>query len=202
MANMEQRERGMTGHKNSTPCTREVNRGEDRDLVGRIKSRDEAALALMMEKYSGRVYATAFRVLRRRPEAQEVTQDVFFALWKSPDRFDDTRGPLITWLVILSRSRAIDLLRRLEAHTRRIDELHQESPIRRTVTVPSNYDRTILVKELLAGLPREQASLVRKVYLEGRAMGEVAAVQGKPLGTIKGRARFALKSLRSALGSK
>ncbi|HEY2845513.1 MAG TPA: sigma factor, partial [Bryobacteraceae bacterium] len=86
---------------------------DDRELIGRIRKGDETALSALMSQYSRRVFAVAFRVLRMKPDAQEVTQDVFFAVWRSPERFDAARGPLLTWLVILSRSRALDLLRRM-----------------------------------------------------------------------------------------
>src|SRR5260370_6341038 len=98
----------------------------DDQLVRGIKTGDETALGLLMKKYSTRVYAAAFRVLRQPPDAQEVTQDVFWALWRSPDRFDMARGQLLTWLVILSRSRALDLLRRIQASSSRQNELAVE----------------------------------------------------------------------------
>jgi RNA polymerase sigma-70 factor (ECF subfamily) len=174
---------------------------EDHELLRLIMRRDEAALGTMMRKHSARVYSTAFRVLRQRPEAQEVTQDVFLALWRSPERFDAARGRFETWLIILSRSRALDLLRHLQAHAPRENELTDRilntSP---ALCQPATCDREILIGELLARLPQKQALLVHKVYFEGCALGEVAASQGTPLGTVKARARFALKKLRSELG--
>jgi RNA polymerase sigma-70 factor (ECF subfamily) len=174
---------------------------EDHELLRMIMGRDEAALAMMMRKHSARVYSAAFRVLRQRPEAQEVTQDVFLALWRSPERFDAARGRLQTWLLILSRSRALDLLRHLQANAPRENELTAQ--ILNTtpgLCQPATSDREILIGELMARLPQKQAWLVQKVYFEGCALGEVAASQGTPLGTVKGRARFALKRLRSELG--
>jgi RNA polymerase sigma-70 factor (ECF subfamily) len=174
---------------------------EDHELLRLIKSRDEAALGMMMRKHSALVYSAAFRILRQRPEAQEVTQDVFLALWRAPERFDAERGRLQTWLIILSRSRALDLLRHLQASASRQNELTAQimntSP---ALCQPATCDREILIDELMARLPRHQALLVRKVYFEGCGLGEVAESQCIPLGTVKGRARCALKKLRSELG--
>src|SRR5262249_19615197 len=125
-------------------------------------------------------------------DAQEVTQDVFWALWRSPERFDTNRGPLITWLMILSRSRALDLLRRIQASNARDVEFVCES---HTAQSPS-AEQSVLFKELLSQLPREQSGVLRKLFLEGYAMGEVAANEKIPLGTVKGRARFGLRKLR------
>src|SRR5262249_12306216 len=87
----------------------------DQELVRRICERDESALTLLIRKHSAHVYAAAFAILRRRPEAQEVAQDVFWALWRAPERFEGGRGRLPTWLRIVSRSRALDLLRSIRA---------------------------------------------------------------------------------------
>jgi RNA polymerase sigma-70 factor, ECF subfamily len=174
----------------------------DDQLIRRIGTGDETALCVLMKKYSTRVYSAAFRVLRRQPEAQEVTQDVFWALWRSPERFDTARGPLLTWLVILSRSRALDLLRRIQASAPRQNELTAEilntsSALVRTFTP----DPAMLIEELLHRLPPEQGCVVQMVYIEGYALREVASLLHAPLGTIKGRTRLALRKLRSELGS-
>jgi RNA polymerase sigma-70 factor (ECF subfamily) len=171
---------------------------DDTELMLRIKRRDEIALGAMMQKYSPQVFSAAFRVLRQRPEAQEVTQDVFLALWRSPEKFDARRGSLLTWLMIVSRSRALDVLRRVLAHSRRqhgitLETLHTNSDL------VQSSDRKILIEELLRRLPGKQECVLQKAYLEGYALSEIATLEGTPLGTIKNRARFALKKLRSEL---
>ena len=173
----------------------------DGELIRRLRNGDEAALATMMEKYSAKVFSAAFRVLRQRAEAQEVTQDVFLAVWRFPERFDNARGPLITWLIIVSRSRALDLLRRLLANAPRQNELTSEILNSNPALVESfRTDRKILVEELLDRLSKEQCSVVRKAHLEGYALAEIAAKEDIPLGTVKNRARFALKKMRAELG--
>ena len=174
---------------------------DDGDLIRRILNREEAALELIMEKYSTRVFSAAFRILHQRSEAQDVTQDVFFALWRSPERFDAVRGPVVTWLVILSRSRALDVLRRL--HWRGQNNEPALEVLKRgqkSIQTPA-FDLHVLTEELLERLPAEQGYVVEKAYIEGYALAEIASLLGVPLGTIKGRARIALKKLRRELGA-
>lgn len=181
----------MSQHRNSkggATCP------SDSELIQRIRSRDQNALTLTMEKYSPPVFAAALRVLRRHPEAQEVTQDVFWALWRSPERFNMARGRLETWLLILSRSRALDLLRRIQSESAWVGELGNE-----TATLRPDVERDILLQEILHCLPEKQAIVLQRVYREGYALREVAVLERVPLGTIKNRARFALKKLRSEL---
>jgi RNA polymerase sigma-70 factor (ECF subfamily) len=175
----------------------------DDQLIRRIRIGDEAALGVLMKKYSTRVYSAAFRVLRRQPDAQEVTQDVFWALWRSPERFDTARGALLTWLVILSRSRALDLLRRIQASASRQNELTAEIQNKTPALVQNLAPPPVmLIEELLRRLPSEQGCVVQMVYVEGYALREVASLLHAPLGTIKGRTRLAMRKLRSELGSR
>jgi RNA polymerase sigma-70 factor (ECF subfamily) len=104
---------------------------------------------------------------------------------------------LITWLVILSRSRALDLLRRIRINVPRQNELSSDLLNHNPSVIQSfTHDRKILVEQLLDRLPKEQCSVIRKAHLEGYALAEIAAVEGVPLGTIKNRARFGLKKMR------
>lgn len=169
---------------------------DERDLVHRIQAGDEGALASMMERYSGRVYAAAFRVLKHRPDAQEVTQDVFLALWRRPEKFDAERGRLGTWLVILSRSRALDLLR-----SRQAEQAGEDLKIAADHEAAVGQERKILVQQLVGVLPQEQAWVLKKVYFEGYTVSEAAALRRTKLGTMKGRARLALEKLRSAVAA-
>ena len=174
---------------------REVN--DDGNLVLRIGARDEAALVMMMERYSRPVYSAAFRVLRERSDAQEVTQDVFHALWRRPERFDAERGKLGTWLIILSRSRALDLLRNRE-HASELSILGVETLNTGFNTVMNPCEAKVLLGQLTDGLPDEQAWAIRKVYLEGYTASEAAALRQTPEGTMKSRARLALEKMRTA----
>jgi|SRR5579883_283537 len=170
----------------------------DAELILSIRRRDESALDILMHRYYPRVYSTALKVLRCSSDAQEVTQDVFWALWRAPDKFQMARGELVTWLVILSRSRALDLLRRIQAKAARDTEFGSSTLQHSAQAIPLlPLERTVLFDELLNRLPVKQQSVLKKIFLEGYAFSEVAAIEQQPLGTIKGRARFGLKRLRS-----
>jgi RNA polymerase sigma-70 factor (ECF subfamily) len=166
---------------------------DESSLVLGIKARDEAALASMMERYSRPVYLAAFRILRQRPDAQEVTQDVFLALWRRPEQFNAERGRLGTWLLILSRSRALDLLR-----SRQLNLSLKAERIAGSRKAVSPSEARLMLEQLAGDLPREQAWVIRKVYIEGYTISEAADMCQTAIGTVKSRARLALAKLRSA----
>ena len=153
-----------------------------------------------MTQLSPRLFSVAFQVLHQSRDAEEVVQDVFLGLWRSPERFDGARGSLLTWLTVLTRSRALDRLRHVRANSARESALitsvlcGRQAPRHQIA-----FDHEIMIQEGLSRLPPEQSLVVRKAYFEGYALAEIAGLQKIPIGTIKGRARWALKKLRSTL---
>ena len=57
------------------------------------------------------MYGAALRVLGDAAAAQDVVQDVFVELWSHPGRYDPAAGTLRTYLIVLARHRAVDLVR-------------------------------------------------------------------------------------------
>ena len=169
-----------------------------RSLIRRIKIGEESALCAMMHQYRRQVFLTAYQILRLQSDAQEVTQDVFWAVWRSPHRFDTGRGALVSWLVILSRSRALDLLRQIRSGATHLDQIGQWTP-NPSPDQSVLRDRELLIEEILKRLSPEQYWIIRKVYFEGFTLAEVAALGRTPLGTVKNRARCAIKKLRVEL---
>ena len=85
--------------------------GSDALLAARLAAGDDRALADVFDQLAPSVFSGALRVLGNGSAAQDVVQDVFVELWRHPDRYDPAAGSLRTYLVVLARHRAVDLLR-------------------------------------------------------------------------------------------
>jgi RNA polymerase sigma-70 factor (ECF subfamily) len=83
----------------------------DRALIARIEARDAEALALLYDHHAARLLGLAQRILGEGGEAEEVVQEVFLYAWRATATFDPSRGSVIAWLLVATRSRAIDRLR-------------------------------------------------------------------------------------------
>ena len=84
----------------------------DAMMVSAIRSGDEQAMAQLYDRYSPIVYSVALRVLGDSDAAEDILQEVFLQLWRSPELFDANRGSLSGWLAVIARNRAIDFLRK------------------------------------------------------------------------------------------
>src|SRR3979490_1811844 len=77
----------------------------------RVAGGDRAALRIVYQDPSAKLYGVCLRILKDRAEAEDVLQDVFVAVWRKAASFDPGRASPITWMVAIARNRAIDRLR-------------------------------------------------------------------------------------------
>ena len=175
--------------------------GEDVQLVVRLAARDMEAAADLYDRYASHVYALARRVVRSDADAEDLVQDVFVQAWQSASAYDSTRGSVLAWLLVMTRSRGIDRLRARQSRptgdSTRLPTIPQEAPPALDVLlVAEEGDR---VREALQLLPAEQRTPLELAYYEGLTQSAIAQRLAQPLGTVKTRIRTALGFLRERL---
>ena len=178
-----------------------MTRSSDGDLLDRVRSGDAESLEALYDRYSRYVHGLALRMLGTREEADEVTQDVFWLLWKGRIRYDPDRGRFSTWLFAITRNRCIDRLRaeRRRPLTRPL-EIDSDSALEKSPEEDAYVDeRRRIVLEALKRLPPEQQRAVELCFFQGMTHREVASHLGEPLGTIKSRIRMGMAKLKQSL---
>lgn len=180
-------------------------KASDVELLQAVARGDEAALARLYDAYRVILFGLLVRILNSREEAEDVLQEVFVQVWRRAKDFDEKRGKPFTWLVTLTRSRAIDRLRLLGARQRLVagaaqdqDETEQVSD---ALTDAVRAEQRTVVRRALAELPEEQRHTLVLAYFDGLTQSEIASKLNAPLGTIKTRMRSGMIKLRALLGS-
>jgi RNA polymerase sigma factor (sigma-70 family) len=172
-------------------------------LMARVARAEQKALAELYDLTVTRVYGLARGITRHQPAAEEVTEDVYWQVWRQALRFDRRRGPVMAWLLMLARSRALDHLRRVDRDGPSAPPLVLEdepgdadlNPSRQVAA--AERDRTLLAAlDQLEPLPRQLLSLA---FYRGLTHDEIAAQTQLPLGTVKSHIRRALGALRGLL---
>jgi RNA polymerase sigma-70 factor (ECF subfamily) len=176
----------------------------DVDLLHAIVQRDEAALASLYDRYRVILFGLLVRILGSREEAEDILQEVFIQVWRRAADFDEERGKVFTWLVTLSRSRAIDRLRQLSARERLAMATAQEAPPEASDAAEDAYrsEQKEIVAGALAQLPDDQRQALLLAYFEGLTQTEIATRLNTPLGTVKTRMRSGMIKLREVLGDR
>ncbi len=175
----------------------------DVELLHAVARGDEGALARLYDAYRVILFGLLVRILNSREEAEDILQDVFIQVWRRAKDFDEKRGRPFTWLVTLTRSRAIDRLRLLSARQRLVTGAAQKQTevVSDALTDTIRGSQKEIVRRALAELPEEQRHTLVLAYFEGLTQSEIAAKLGAPLGTVKTRMRSGMIKLRALLGS-
>ena len=86
-------------------------RTDDVGLVIAIARYNGDAFAEAYRRHAGAVFALAQRLLWERALAEELVQEIFLRLWEHPDRFDQARGSLRSFLLMDAHARCVDRIR-------------------------------------------------------------------------------------------
>ncbi len=175
---------------------------EDVRLVKRMAAGESAALGAFYDRWSGKVYATVFAIVRSAQDAEEIVDDCFWQAWNQASRFDASRGQVRAWILNIARSRALD---RLKAVRRRREDEIEAVPSDVFSTPPDAEERldaearAKLLALALKVLPDAQREVVEMAYYGGLSQTEIATCTGHALGTVKTRIRLAMQKLRETL---
>ena len=173
-------------------------------LIQRIAGGDDAALESLYEFTVGKVYGLALAISKSREDAEEISCDVYTQVWVKAVDFDSSRGNPMAWLLMMCRSRALDLLRRNQKHI--VDVVEDTGAAESTGADLDTPDKLLAgmqdnadVTRALKSLTDVQRQVVMLAFFRGLSHAEVADALGMPLGTVKSHIRRALQSLHESL---
>ena len=172
-------------------------------LVKAITDGDSEALGQLYDRYSGMLLGLATKVLRDPGDAEEVLQETMLQVWKQASRYDSQRSSVSTWLVLITRSRAIDRLRNRKVVQKTATAAQHEKGD--THTSPEGMGNVLMLERRkrlaveLGKLPEEQRRVLEMAFYQGMTQSEISSHTGTPLGTVKTRTLLAMRKLREAL---
>jgi RNA polymerase sigma factor (sigma-70 family) len=175
-----------------------------RDYLGAISKHDQSALACFYDLTVSRVYSVALRIVRHVHLAEEVVSDVYMQVWRDAQRYDGTRGRVLGWLLIITRSRALDILRRQDeafSHPEPYDLVFEpESEQKSAHDLLEAAQAGTALYEAMQSLTPLQRQLLSLAFFRGLSHSEIVERSGIPLGSVKTHIRRALTALKSKLG--
>ncbi|MEM9905143.1 MAG: sigma-70 family RNA polymerase sigma factor [Cyanobacteria bacterium P01_D01_bin.44] len=174
-------------------------------LIRQIIERDQTALSQLYDRYARVMYSLAFKMLGSVEEAEEVVLDVFSQVWRDAHRYDASRSRVDAWLFMITRSRALDRLRKRQRQSKVMEVATvaaQGTDVEKTDLPEDNLlitERREQVTAALGQLPPEQRQIIELAYFQGLSQSEIAQRTGLKLGTVKTRVRLGLNKLRKCL---
>jgi RNA polymerase sigma factor (sigma-70 family) len=171
----------------------------DEALLAGLAAGDRDASAAFVRRFQGRAYGLARTIVGDAGTAEDVAQEAFVRAWRYAASYDARRGTVLTWLLTIVRNAAVDRLRLRQAVPLDPEllaaklQLHEARAPREEQSAVAEREE---LRQALAILPPEQRRALLLAAYFGRTAGEVAELEGIPLGTAKTRIRTAMHRLR------
>lgn len=173
---------------------------EEVSLIRRAQSGDQAAFALLVQRYSGALFNQAYRMLNDAHEAEDAVQEVFLRAYHRLDSIDAERR-LLAWLLTIGSNYCIDRLRRRRMRWLTLDDvafwLKSDQP------GPEGHalldEQRATVQQALQTLPETYRSAMVLRYWHDLSYLEIADALGVSEATVKTRLHRGRKLLANAL---
>jgi len=171
----------------------------DADLLAAIARKDQAAFAELYDRFADRMFGLILKLLRQRTEAEDVLQDVFMHIWNRADGYNPCLGSPLVWMMLVTRARAIDYLRRRGAQATAVASLHARMPVSDQNGHSNHHTDNGTAGHRspdLSGLPADQFEAIHLAYHGGLTCSQIADLRQLPIGTVKTRIRLGMRKLR------
>jgi RNA polymerase sigma-70 factor, ECF subfamily len=171
---------------------------EEARIARALGAGDPEAIAAVSDRFGRFIGGFLAEALPDRTTAEEVRQQVLVEIWRRGPEYDPSRASLLTWMMTIARSRAIDERRRRRPEPVEPEVLAgalEQSDAAETDELIERWR----VADLLSRIPREEATLLRMRFYEGLAQPEIAERTGMKLGTVKSRMVSGLARLRELI---
>lgn len=172
------------------------------ELLAAMSEGNEAALEQLYDATVNKVYALAKGILRNVADAEEIVCATYAYAWANAAEYDDHRGNALGWLLMLCRSRSLDVLRQRRANLisselGALDKLAAENA--QPDDLLSLLQQHSRVRAALVHLTPERRRLISLAFLQDLTHQQIADATGLALGTVKSHLRRALAQLRNHL---
>ncbi|GAB3240192.1 sigma-70 family RNA polymerase sigma factor [Kineosporia babensis] len=129
--------------------------------------------------------------------AEDVVQETFVRAWRRIELLTPEHGSVSSWLRRVAYNVAVDGHRMRKVRPTEVELQHHDAPVRQDGA--DGTDRVlaeIVVRDMLNSIWPEHRAVLEEVYLKDRTAAEAAAALGIPVGTVKSRLFYALRTLR------
>ncbi|WP_250419075.1 MULTISPECIES: RNA polymerase sigma factor [Pontibacter] len=166
----------------------------EEELVARLRARDTSAMSVLYDMYSATLYGVVLQIVKIEETAEDVLQEAFVKIWNSFESYDTSKGRLFTWMINICRNQAIDTIRSKQHRVNNKTE-DIETGARLAFSADDFKPEHIGVRDMVENLNPEQKQVIDLMYFKGLSQSEIAEAYNIPLGTVKTRARSAVKLL-------
>jgi RNA polymerase sigma factor (sigma-70 family) len=181
----------------------------DLALFEKIYQKDSDALEELYERYSPLLYTLLKKITKDERTAEIILSEVFVIVWRKVGLFNFKTGNVFTWLVILTRNRAIDSLKRSRNSSESLDNYNDKYenffivPFLDKRIDSLDFKTAMSIKpkmeQALEKLTDAQKYVLHLSFYEGYNLGEIAKKLNIPIETVRDKVMTTVHNLRDNL---
>lgn len=164
----------------------------DNTLIQQLKNKDERALSLLYDKYSGAIYSVILKMIRDEGKAQNLLQDTFMTVWDKAENYDAEKGRFYTWVYRIAKNKTLNMLRKSDPLIQ-TDDFSVYNNKEDAISIEPKY---LELNGAVTTLEAHHKEAIELVYFKGLTHREAHQEMNVPLGTFKSYVRQALKQLK------
>lgn len=187
-------------NNNSNDSLSDIITYSEEELISLLKGKEEYAFSYLYDHYSAALFGVILHIIPQNESAEDVLQEVFLKIYHNIESYNSAKGRLYTWMIQIARNTAIDTTRSKDyKKSLKIRELNNTvSDLNMHPSLNTSHD-AIGLKKIMNELNDEQKKIIDLAYFKGFTQEEISSELNLPLGTVKSRARSAMKQLRRLL---
>ena len=170
------------------------------DLIAQCALNNREAFTRLYGLTSSKLFGVLLRILKNRTEAEDALQEVYVKIWHNAGRFEANHYSPMSWLIVVARNHAIDIVRARKPLAVDLDDAFDVSDDAKTPEEEAmNTSEGARIARCLSELDETKAKAVRDAYVEGYSYEELAQHNGVPINTMRTWLRRSLISLKECL---
>jgi RNA polymerase sigma-70 factor (ECF subfamily) len=175
---------------------------DDKHYIKQTIEGNSNAFAVLVDRYKDLVFTLAYKMLKNKEEAEEISQDTFIKIFKSLNKFKE-ESKFSTWVYKITYNTCLDRLKKnkKENNVVYIEDFseHQVKAIEIVFEVMDENEKNQKIQDCLLLLPREDAFLLTLYYFDNQSIEEIAKVMDSNANNIKVKLFRSRKKLASIL---
>jgi len=169
------------------------------DLGRRFAEGEDDAYTSVVQRYSRRVYALCYRILRDEEEAKDMVQEVFVRVYSKRTSFK-CKSSLYTWVYRIAVNMCFSHLKKRNAKTVPLEDVEPMLAAKGHEDPGREDELRALVSGALESLPPKQRAVFAMRFYDRMTFKDIAEAMGTSVGAAKANHHFAVEKLREKLG--
>jgi RNA polymerase sigma-70 factor (ECF subfamily) len=175
----------------------------EEEIISRILKGDQAAYAILVEKYQNYVFTLVMRFTENREDAEEIAQDVFVKAYRS---LADFRGDskFSTWLFTITRTTCLSFLRKKKLDTQSLDNERTGLQVENkesgfNADIVEQKSRYSMLSLAISMLSVDDAQVLNLFYKAEQTLDEIGKIMRLDPNTVKVKLHRARQRLKEKM---